>query len=70
MVVHCWQVTQDVRDILHHRGYVLECRGQVKVKGKGDMLIYLLHDKNPASTSASSAPPAPAPPPSAGTAHW
>jgi len=34
---------------------VLECRGQVKVKGKGDMLIYLLHDKNPTSSSSSSA---------------
>jgi len=38
------QVTQDVCDILERHGYVLECRGHVKVKGKGDMLIYLLRD--------------------------
>jgi len=37
-------VTQDVYEILRQHGYTLECRGQVKVKGKGDMLTYLLHD--------------------------
>lgn len=54
------QVTQDVCEILERRGYVLECRGQVKVKGKGDMLIYVLHEKSaplspPSSSPASSA---------------
>lgn len=51
----CIQVTQDVCEILKPRGYVLECRGHVKVKGKGDMLIYLLHDKGAASSAASAA---------------
>ena len=55
-IVYALQVTQDVCEILEPRGYVLECRGHVKVKGKGDMLIYLLHDKKPlpAFTSSSS----------------
>jgi len=49
------QVTQDVCEILEPRGYVLECRGHVKVKGKGDMLIYLLNDKKPAASPSSPA---------------
>ncbi|XP_041367203.1 adenylate cyclase type 5-like [Gigantopelta aegis] len=36
------QVTKDVFDILSPKGYMLECRGIVKVKGKGDMLTYYL----------------------------
>ncbi|XP_071108641.1 adenylate cyclase type 5-like [Haliotis cracherodii] len=36
------QVTQDVFTLLSERGYSLECRGIVKVKGKGDMMTYFL----------------------------
>lgn len=44
------QVTQDVYQILSAKGYELECRGVIKVKGKGDMITYfLLGKKNDAS---------------------
>ncbi|XP_039764165.1 adenylate cyclase type 5-like isoform X2 [Pararge aegeria] len=36
------QVTKEVYDILSTRGYKLICRGIVAVKGKGDMITYLL----------------------------
>ncbi|XP_055695668.1 adenylate cyclase type 6 isoform X2 [Lutzomyia longipalpis] len=40
------QVTQEVYQILQPRGYPLECRGSVNVKGKGSMVTYFL--KGPA----------------------
>ena len=39
------QVTQEMYNILEPRGYILECRGMVAVKGKGEMVTYLLVDK-------------------------
>lgn len=39
------QVTQEIYTILTQNGYTLECRGNIKVKGKGDMLTYLLKGK-------------------------
>ncbi|XP_050418343.2 adenylate cyclase type 5 isoform X2 [Patella vulgata] len=39
------QVTQEMYNILSSRGYMLECRGMVKVKGKGDMITYFLIGK-------------------------
>lgn len=39
------QVTPEVYNILTQHGYTLECRGNIKVKGKGDMLTYLLKGK-------------------------
>uniref|UniRef100_A0A1B0D3P4 adenylate cyclase n=1 Tax=Phlebotomus papatasi TaxID=29031 RepID=A0A1B0D3P4_PHLPP len=36
------QVTQEVYQILQPRGYPLECRGSVNVKGKGSMVTYFL----------------------------
>ncbi|XP_013407025.1 adenylate cyclase type 5 [Lingula anatina] len=36
------QVTQEIYNILNPLGYQLECRGIVKVKGKGDMVTYFL----------------------------
>ncbi|VDI37068.1 adenylate cyclase 5, partial [Mytilus galloprovincialis] len=39
------QVTQEIHNILHKKGYVLECRGIVRVKGKGDMTTYFLTDR-------------------------
>ncbi len=42
----CLQVTQDVYNVLSKRGYVLECRGMVKVKGiEKEMLTYFLMDR-------------------------
>ncbi|KAK2152169.1 hypothetical protein LSH36_338g06000 [Paralvinella palmiformis] len=39
------QVTKDVYSILAEHGYVLECRGMVSIKGKGEMLTYFLLGK-------------------------
>ncbi|XP_048488772.1 adenylate cyclase type 6 isoform X2 [Plutella xylostella] len=36
------QVTEEVYEILSTRGYRLKCRGNVEVKGKGNMVTYLL----------------------------
>lgn len=36
------QVTQEVYNVLNANGYPLECRGVIKVKGKGDMVTYFL----------------------------
>lgn len=43
------QVTQEVRDILHAKGYPLTCRGPIQVKGKGNMVTYFLD--GPATSS-------------------
>uniref|UniRef100_A0A8C1BC70 Adenylate cyclase type 6 n=1 Tax=Cyprinus carpio carpio TaxID=630221 RepID=A0A8C1BC70_CYPCA len=37
------QVTTDLYHVLESKGYQLECRGLVKVKGKGDMTTYFLN---------------------------
>ncbi|XP_027865711.1 adenylate cyclase type 6-like isoform X2 [Xiphophorus couchianus] len=43
------QVTTDLYQVLDSKGYVLECRGVVKVKGKGEMTTYFLNDGPPNS---------------------
>lgn len=43
------QVTTDLHQVLSNKGYVLECRGVVKVKGKGEMTTYFLNDGPPNS---------------------
>uniref|UniRef100_A0A674C3T1 adenylate cyclase n=1 Tax=Salmo trutta TaxID=8032 RepID=A0A674C3T1_SALTR len=43
------QVTTDLHQVLSDIGYVLECRGVVKVKGKGEMTTYFLNDGPPNS---------------------
>uniref|UniRef100_A0A8D3CDS5 Adenylate cyclase type 6 n=1 Tax=Scophthalmus maximus TaxID=52904 RepID=A0A8D3CDS5_SCOMX len=43
------QVTTDLHQVLTYKGYVLECRGVVKVKGKGEMTTYFLNDGPPNS---------------------
>ncbi|XP_054629478.1 adenylate cyclase type 6-like isoform X2 [Dunckerocampus dactyliophorus] len=43
------QVTTDLHQVLSSKGYVLECRGVVKVKGKGEMTTYFLNDGPPNS---------------------
>uniref|UniRef100_A0A8P4GB43 Adenylate cyclase type 6 n=1 Tax=Dicentrarchus labrax TaxID=13489 RepID=A0A8P4GB43_DICLA len=43
------QVTTDLYQVLANKGYVLECRGVVKVKGKGEMTTYFLNDGPPNS---------------------
>ncbi|XP_067302190.1 adenylate cyclase type 6 [Pseudorasbora parva] len=42
-VPDCIQVTTDLYHVLDSKGYQLECRGLVKVKGKGDMTTYFLN---------------------------
>ncbi|KAK7788778.1 hypothetical protein R5R35_000603 [Gryllus longicercus] len=37
------QVTQEMYQILHAKGYPLTCRGSIKVKGKGEMVTYFLN---------------------------
>ena len=39
------QVTQEMYNILAPKGYILQCRGYVNVKGKGDMVTYFLVDR-------------------------
>uniref|UniRef100_A0A3Q2YEA4 Adenylate cyclase type 6 n=1 Tax=Hippocampus comes TaxID=109280 RepID=A0A3Q2YEA4_HIPCM len=48
-VPDCIQVTTDLYQVLASKGYVLECRGVVKVKGKGEMTTYFLNDAPPKS---------------------
>ncbi|XP_036386383.1 adenylate cyclase type 6-like [Megalops cyprinoides] len=43
------QVTTDLYQVLASKGYQLECRGVVKVKGKGEMTTYFLNDGPPSS---------------------
>lgn len=38
-----YQVTSDLYQVLHSYNYSLECRGVVKVKGKGEMMTYFLN---------------------------
>lgn len=38
------QVTQEVVDSLQGSYFEFRCRGQIKVKGKGDMITYFLSD--------------------------
>uniref|UniRef100_A0A672FZA9 adenylate cyclase n=1 Tax=Salarias fasciatus TaxID=181472 RepID=A0A672FZA9_SALFA len=51
MKIVAWtaQVTTDLHQVLVSKGYVLECRGVVKVKGKGEMTTYFLNDGPPNS---------------------
>ncbi|XP_040049682.1 adenylate cyclase type 6-like isoform X1 [Gasterosteus aculeatus] len=48
-VPDCIQVTTDLYQVLANKGYVLEYRGVVKVKGKGEMTTYFLNDGPPSS---------------------
>ncbi|XP_064155013.1 adenylate cyclase type 6-like [Anguilla rostrata] len=43
------QVTTDLYQVLASKDYQLECRGVVKVKGKGEMTTYFLNDGPPSS---------------------
>uniref|UniRef100_A0A8B9KJI4 adenylate cyclase n=1 Tax=Astyanax mexicanus TaxID=7994 RepID=A0A8B9KJI4_ASTMX len=43
------QVTTDLHQVLAGKGYQLECRGVIKVKGKGEMNTYFLNDGPPSS---------------------
>ncbi|XP_023704779.1 adenylate cyclase type 5 isoform X2 [Cryptotermes secundus] len=52
------QVTQEMYQILHAKGYPLTCRGTIKVKGKGDMVTYFLNGySNTAATPSSAGTP-------------
>jgi adenylate cyclase 1 len=41
------QVTQEVVDSLQGSHFEFKCRGQIKVKGKGDMITHFLNDSKP-----------------------
>ncbi|TRY60913.1 hypothetical protein DNTS_035172 [Danionella cerebrum] len=43
------QVTTDLHQVLASKGYQLECRGVIKVKGKGEMTTYFLNNGPPCS---------------------
>ena len=46
-------MTEEVFQVLRNRPYQFQCRGKVKVKGKGDMTTYFLIDrKEPATIKA------------------
>lgn len=49
------QVTQEVYQILHAKGYPLTCRGTIKVKGKGEMVTYFLNGYSSTAATPSSA---------------
>lgn len=49
IISRCSQVTTDLYQVLAKKGYILECRGVVKVKGKGEMTTYFLNDGPPNS---------------------
>lgn len=44
------QVTEDIYEILKTSPYEFQCRGKVKVKGKGDMTTFFLTGRRAAST--------------------
>lgn len=44
------QVTEEVYQILRNHPYEFQCRGKVKVKGKGEMTTYFLTDRKQPGT--------------------
>lgn len=50
------QVTQELYEILQTKGYPLSCRGNIHVKGKGDMTTYFLEGPAAADVSPSPGP--------------
>ena len=40
------QVPQETKEILENYGYACECRGKINVKGKGEMVTYVVKPKN------------------------
>lgn len=45
-----WQVTEEVFQVLCNHPYEFQCRGKVKVKGKGEMTTYFLTDRKQPGT--------------------
>jgi len=46
----CTKVTEEVYQVLKNYPYEFQCRGKVKVKGKGDMTTYFLTDRKQQGT--------------------
>jgi adenylate cyclase 1 len=44
------QVTEEVYEVLKNAPYEFQCRGKVKVKGKGEMTTYFLTDRKQQAT--------------------
>jgi class 3 adenylate cyclase len=40
------QVPEETKDILSDYGYLCECRGKIYVKGKGEMVTYIVKSKH------------------------
>lgn len=49
-VKYVLQVTEEVFHVLRNYPYEFQCRGKVKVKGKGDMTTYFLTDRKQPGT--------------------
>ena len=50
-LIQHFQVTEEVYDILKNaQAYEFNCRGKIKVKGKGDMTTYFLTDRRATAT--------------------
>ena len=50
-LLYYFQVTEDVYQVLNKaRAYEFQCRGKIKVKGKGEMTTYFLTGRRAAST--------------------
>lgn len=43
-------MTEEVYQVLRHQPYEFQCRGRVKVKGKGEMTTYFLTDRKQPAT--------------------
>lgn len=44
-------------NVLKNFPYEFQCRGKIKVKGKGDMTTYFITDRKPITSDISSIPP-------------
>lgn len=49
-LIYLLQVTEEVYQVLRKGPYQFQCRGKVKVKGKGEMTTYFLVDRKEAPT--------------------
>lgn len=45
------QVPEETKVILENYGYICDCRGKIHVKGKGEMMTYLVRPKNENSST-------------------
>jgi hypothetical protein len=41
-----FQVPEETKEILENYGYTCDCRGKINVKGKGEMVTYVVKPKH------------------------